>query len=91
MAGSEVSGTTQFEFNTAGPSVVRITPREGNRIADDQAFILVLTGTARPDTITQRAWCRVEGLGERVGVKLLQRIVICSSSASRPTTPTWWC
>ncbi len=72
VAGGEVTGTTSFEFTTAGPAIVRITPRENNRIADNQAFILVLTGTARPDTITQRAWCKVEGLGERIGVKLVE-------------------
>lgn len=71
VAGNSLDGTTRFEFLTGGPAIVRSTPADGNRIAEDQAFILVLTGAARAESIAQHAWCRVEGMGERIAVRLL--------------------
>ncbi|MBP6813367.1 MAG: hypothetical protein KA169_00675, partial [Burkholderiaceae bacterium] len=72
VAGNAIEGSTRYEFTTGGPAIVRAVPSDGNRIADNQAFIVSLTGTARSDSILQRAWCRVEGLGERIAVRLIE-------------------
>ena len=88
IAGNAVESSTRYEFTTGGPAIVRAIPSDGNRIADNQAFILALTGTARTDSIVQRAWCRVEGLGERIAVRLIEgadRDLLVKRYASRET------
>lgn len=72
LAGNPLEGPSRYAFATGGPAVMRTTPYEGSRIADDQAFILTLTGPVRPESISQHAWCRVQGLGERMPVRLLE-------------------
>jgi uncharacterized protein YfaS (alpha-2-macroglobulin family) len=71
-SGAALTGTTRFQFSTGGPAIAQAIPYEGSRITEEQAFILALTGPVRADTLTRHAWCRVEGIGERIGVRLLQ-------------------
>jgi hypothetical protein len=71
LSGAAPTGFTRQTFSTPGPAIVRSQPWEGSRIAEDQVFLLVLSGPAQPESVAQRAWCRVEGIGERVAVRLL--------------------
>ena len=66
-----ISGTTKFAFNTGGPFVRRISPSTGTRIDEEQFFVLELNGAAAPATLANNIWCTVEGVGEKVGVRMI--------------------
>ena len=55
----------------AAPWVENISPYTDNRIEEDQAFILQFNDPVAAADIIQNTWCSVEGLGERVPVRLL--------------------
>ncbi len=72
--GVAVAGKTRFAFSTGGPSIVRNFPSAGEGgpgIDEDQVFVLVLNGPATPDSVRSHAWCEISGIGERVGVRLV--------------------
>ena len=69
--GAELTGSTRFQFNTGGPFVQNIQPYTGNRIDEEQFFTLRLNGAATLATVQANVWCQVEGLGERVAVRLI--------------------
>lgn len=60
-----------WRFSTGGPFVQRIQP-SGGQIDEQQFFVLRLNGPATLASIQQYVSCSVEGLGERVPVRLLQ-------------------
>ena len=66
-----VSGRTEFSFNTGGPAVLRVQPGEGSDIEEDQHFVLHLTGPAVEGSVARQAWCEVEGIGERIAVRVV--------------------
>jgi alpha-2-macroglobulin len=66
-----ITGTTKFAFNTGGPFVRQISPSTGSRIDEEQFFVLELNGAAAPATVQNNIWCTVEGVGERVPVKMV--------------------
>ncbi|MDZ7937058.1 MAG: MG2 domain-containing protein [Rhodoferax sp.] len=69
--GAELTGPTSYKFNSGGPFVQRLRPYQGNRIDEDQFFTLRLNGAATLESVQANVWCAVEGLGERVAVRLL--------------------
>ena len=72
LAGQALAGARQFAFSTGGPAVVASLPYEGSDAIDErQAFVLALDAPAREDSVARHAWCRVDGVGERIGVRLL--------------------
>ncbi|MEM4989181.1 MG2 domain-containing protein [Collimonas sp. H4R21] len=70
LSGAAVSGKTVFQFNTGGPAVVDIMPR-GDRIEEEQAFILIQNGAATSDSILKHVYCQAEGVHERIPVKFI--------------------
>jgi uncharacterized protein YfaS (alpha-2-macroglobulin family) len=62
--------TGTWNFGTGGPFVQEIRPR-GGRIDEEQFFVLRLNGPATPQSVQRFVGCSVEGLGERVPVRLL--------------------
>ena len=66
-----LTGNTEFSFSTGGPAVVVIQPYDGGRIDEDQYFALRLNGAAVETTVLANAWCEVEGIGERIGVRVV--------------------
>ena len=64
-------GQREFTFNTGGPTVTRIEPSEGSQLAEDQFFALRLNGPVVESTVLANAWCEVEGIGERIGVRVI--------------------
>ncbi|MBC7435156.1 MAG: alpha-2-macroglobulin [Bdellovibrionales bacterium] len=64
-------GARSFKFNTGGPFIQESRPSAGSRIDEEQFFALQLNGPATLDSIKANMWCAVEGLGERVPVRLL--------------------
>ncbi len=67
----ELSGPGEFRFNTGGPAVRRTHPFSGATIDEDQLFILELTGPVVEAELPERAWCEVDGLGEKLPVQLV--------------------
>lgn len=73
LNGKPLSGTRQFSFDTGGPAIVEAAPREGASYIDEQQiFVLGLDAPASDDTVAEHAWCRAEGINERIGVRVLQ-------------------
>jgi len=66
-----LEGATEWRFATGAPRVVAVQPYEGAPIEEDQHFLLRFNGPADSAGAARRAWCEVEGLGERIGVKLI--------------------
>jgi uncharacterized protein YfaS (alpha-2-macroglobulin family) len=72
LGGGTITGKASFAFSTGGPAVLRSDPYAGGMpIDEEQIFILKLNGAADVATVTQNAWCVVEGLGDRVPVKVV--------------------
>lgn len=66
-----LTGTTDYGFNTGGPTVVSTRPYDGAQIEEDQYFLLRLNGAAVEASVLANAWCEVEGIGERIGVQVI--------------------
>lgn len=72
LDGSPPSGPTRFEFSTGGPAIASSVPSDDDEDIDEhQAFVLELDGAATPESVLAHAGFEVEGIGERVGVTLL--------------------
>ncbi|MBX3622400.1 MAG: alpha-2-macroglobulin [Rhizobacter sp.] len=66
-----LTGATRFSFSTGGPAVSATQPYTGAQIEEDQHFLLRLTGPAVPATVLAHAACEVEGIGERIPVRVI--------------------
>ena len=71
LAGSDLSGTQRFQFQTGGPILSQLQPSEGSNIDPQQAFILTPNGAIAEASLLQNMYCEVEGIHERVPVKLV--------------------
>jgi hypothetical protein len=71
LAGDAVA-PAKFAFTTGGPAIRRSLPYEGAAIDENQVFILALDAPASDASIEANVWCGVEGVGERIGVRVLQ-------------------
>jgi hypothetical protein len=70
--GADLTGAISYKFNSGGPFVQNIQPYTGNRIDEEQFFTLRLNGPATLASVQANVWCSVEGLGERVAVRLIE-------------------
>nr|WP_233168297.1 MG2 domain-containing protein [Xylophilus sp. ASV27] len=61
-----------YQFSSGGPFVLSVRPGTWQRIEEDQFFVLQLNGPASLDSVREHVWCSVEGLGERVPVRLVE-------------------
>lgn len=66
-----LTGRTEFVFQTGGPAVADLEPGEDATIEEDQHFLLRLTGAATDSSVAANAWCEVEGIGEKVPVRVV--------------------
>ncbi len=66
-----VGGNTSYKFNTGGPFIQNLRPGTYERIDEEQYFVLQFNGAATLASVRENVWCNVEGLGERVPVKLI--------------------
>src|SRR5450432_1192566 len=67
---SSLVGRTQFSFSTGGPAVVSMQPGSGE-VEEDQHFLLRLSGPAVEASVVANAWCEVEGIGERLALRIV--------------------
>ena len=73
LAGQPLAGQRQFEFTTGGPAVLRSRPHNGDGSIDEsQVFVLALDAPARRDSIERAAWCRAEGINEKIALRVLE-------------------
>ena len=72
VKGVKLSGTNNYQFNTGGPFVQTFTPGYGSTIDEEQYFIAQLNGPATLASVQANMWCQVDGLGERLPVKLIE-------------------
>ena len=70
-AATTLTGPTQFAFSTGGPAVISMQPGAGSEIEEDQHFMLRLNGPAVEATVAANAWCEVEGIGERLPLRIV--------------------
>ncbi|MBY4599148.1 alpha-2-macroglobulin [bacterium BD-1] len=71
-AGTTLTGATSFQFNTGGPFVQRISPSTFEPVEEEQVFVLRLNGPATSESVRAAVWCAVDGVGERVPVRLVE-------------------
>ena len=71
-SGSATTGPSSYKFNTGGPYVAKLRPSTGERIDEEQYFLLQLNGAATLKSVQDNVWCIVQGLGEKVPVKLIE-------------------
>jgi hypothetical protein len=72
VSGAPLASSQAYEFDTGGPAVVRTSPSSYQNIDERQIFIVGLDAVAQEAGIAQHAWCRVEGINEKVPVRLLE-------------------
>ncbi|MGQ0595535.1 MAG: MG2 domain-containing protein [Gammaproteobacteria bacterium] len=72
LDGKPLTGTQLFSFSTGGPAVRLSAPYEGaGNIDEEQVFVLGLDAGAVAASIEEHVHCAIEGIAERVGVRLL--------------------
>ncbi len=60
-----------YEIFTAGPWIAHIEPYENSSIEENQTFLIGTSAPVKAASVLKNAWCEVEGVGERIPVKLL--------------------
>jgi alpha-2-macroglobulin len=68
---ASLSGKTEFTFSTGGPAVVSVQPGNDSDIEEGQHFLLRLSGPAVDSSVVANAWCEIEGIGERLPVRIV--------------------
>jgi alpha-2-macroglobulin len=72
MAGKNVNPAS-FDFSTGGPAVLETWPGDGTEYIDeDQVFLLGLDAVADMASVREHAYCRTNGLGERVPLQVIE-------------------
>lgn len=66
-----LTGSTNYSFSTGGPAVSATQPYAGAQIEEDQHFLLRLTGPAVESSVLAHARCEIEGIGERVPMRII--------------------
>ena len=73
LSGKTITGSQKFLFSTGGPSIADSYPSEGAKeINENQAFILTLDAEPDEDSVISNAYCLIEGIKERVGIKIIK-------------------
>ncbi len=69
--GQSLAGRSSFTFDSGGPSVRSILPRQGDEVEEDQTFLVAVNGTADIESVKSLAACTVDGVGEAIPVDIL--------------------
>lgn len=71
IAGHPITGRSKFQFDTGGPEIKVILP-QGGRIDENQVFLIKPGAAVDEQTILDNARCEVDGIPERIPVKVLE-------------------
>ena len=66
-----ISGPAQYRFNSGGPILDSSRPYY-NSIDEDQAFLFSFNAPVNTASLVKSGYCRVEGIGERIGLKAIE-------------------
>ena len=81
--GGAISGPQRFSFQTGPVRLQQVQPWPGSEIEEDQHFLLRFNGALSEAQLRQRAWCEVDGLGERIPAQLVQGEALAAVLKSR--------
>ncbi|MBX3632172.1 MAG: alpha-2-macroglobulin [Simplicispira sp.] len=70
-SGADWKGARSYQFNSGGPFVRHIRPGTWQELDEEQFFVLQLSGPATLESVQASAWCSLEGVGERIPVRLI--------------------
>ena len=70
-SGAIITSASSYKFNSGGLFLQTVRPGTYERIDEEQHFVLQLNGAATLKSVQDNLSCAIEGLGERVPVKLL--------------------
>lgn len=80
LNGESVTGQSDFTITSPGPWVLNIQPwtneYRGTQVEEDQIFLITPRSPVKPNSVEAHAWCEVEGVGERLPLKVLQESVL---------------
>lgn len=62
---------SEFGFDTGGPAIVASVPAEGDRISEDQVFVLGLDAPVKEASLAGHLWCAAEGIAEKIPARLV--------------------
>ena len=71
-SGALLTGVSSYKFNSGWPFIQNLLSTAYEQIDEEQYFAMKLNGPATAQSIRDKVWCAVEGLGERVPVKLIE-------------------
>lgn len=72
LSGETVRTAPEYGFSVAGPRVAVLLPAPGARVDEDQVFLAILNGVARPESVLAHVRCEAQGIHEQVAVRRLQ-------------------
>jgi uncharacterized protein YfaS (alpha-2-macroglobulin family) len=86
LAGEAVVAAPVYGFQMTGPRIVDIRPWSGNRIDENQAFVLIFDAAVPGAVLARDAYCAVQGIHERIAIRRLadaERMAILSQPSIR--------
>ncbi|OBV40170.1 alpha-2-macroglobulin family protein [Janthinobacterium psychrotolerans] len=73
QAGQAVQGQASYRFATGGPAIVEAAPYDGQpQIDENQIFVLGLDAVPDQASVIANAYCRADGINEKIAVRVLQ-------------------
>jgi uncharacterized protein YfaS (alpha-2-macroglobulin family) len=71
-AGYELPAQRSFTVDAGGPTARAVLPSgSGDEIEEDQAFLVAANMPATPASVAANAYCAVDGIGEKIPVRVL--------------------
>jgi hypothetical protein len=86
--GDAVRGESSYAFFAPGPWPRSIMPSPGDRIEEDQAFLIEASGPLKRESVEKYVWCEANGVGNRIPVRLLSDPERDAALATFHRTPT---
>lgn len=71
LAGKKIDGLPEYSFSTAGPALLGLNPFGGS-VEPDQYFVGLTDGSIDLKSIETTAYFEVEGVPDKVGVKIIE-------------------
>ncbi|PIF89212.1 hypothetical protein CLU86_0079 [Acidovorax sp. 62] len=71
-SGAALTGAKSYQFNSGGPFVQSVRPNTYEQIDEEQFFVLQLNGPATTESVQANVWCALDGVGERVPVRMIE-------------------
>jgi alpha-2-macroglobulin len=72
FTGETIRAKASYAFSTGGPRIVSSQPSIGSIVEEHAAFILTLSSPVDLASVQAKAYCALEGVSERVPLKILQ-------------------